>query len=903
MNMQHIKNVFELYKTDWKRIFKNPMATFLIVALMILPSLYAWFNIKALWDPYGNTGELPIAVYSDDAGASLQDKKVEIGDQVIDTLHKNKQLGWRFVDSKEDLTKGVRSGKYYAGIYLPKEFSQDLLSFTTGTIKKPTIEYYINEKINAIAPKIADKGATSLQEQISSQFIDTASNTLMKVFNEVGYDIDSNLVSINKVKNLILTTNDNLDQIEGYTKEVVALKGKMPEIKEKLNKANQFIDYLPQVDEMGNKLVSLNDKMPQLKKEAAIILDLQAKIPEIQNAGKQLAMVDGDFENIKSTMNAGIKDAKQGLTIIEQVQGILPDIQKLGNQAQEFANTTKEGAEELQKAIPNITQSVNMILNNLQFIHTELNSALEDVATALKDNQLSTEEKKAIDKTLQDFVSHLNTQQTIIQNLVDFINKLPNANDSQVLQDLISRLNNAKTLIGGLANRVTTLNGYIQTGDVNAALNFIDQVQNVGDEVNNVLSGIDATKISSEISKGLTQLITTINTADGLLTKAQHIDFQSLLSSTKTTITNAIKILEKYQKEMPAIGKELHDANVMLNGHMDAIVSGINKGADLYKNDLPEVEKKLALAVDFYEKDWPGIKKDLTSTMGMVNDKLPEVEKALDVATDLIQNNWPSLRTGIEKAAAAIKKGEETADLGEIIKLLKLDANKESEFFTNPVALKTNQMYPMANNGSASTPFYTALCLWVGALLLSSVAATDVFIEDKNKGRFSKRETFVARMLTFLTEGVGQALIVTLGNYFLLGVDVKQPVYAVLFGLLVGLAFMMIVYVLAALFGNIGKGIAIIILVLSISGGGGNYPIQVSGKFFQMINPLLPFTHAVDLLRESAGGIYWPNAWPNIFIMLGLFIFFGVVGAIVYPYLEGATKKLGNMTKESHFFH
>ena len=138
---------------------------------------------------------------------------------------------------------------------------------------------------------------------------------------------------------------------------------------------------------------------------------------------------------------------------------------------------------------------------------------------------------------------------------------------------------------------------------------------------------------------------------------------------------------------------------------------------------------------------------------------------------------------------------------------------------------------------------------------------------------------------------------------FLLGVDVHNPVYSVLFALLVGLAFMMIVYVLAGLFGNVGKGIASIILVLSNSGGGGNYPIQVSGKFFQFINPLLPFTHAVNLLRESAGGIYWPNAIPQLIILSLLFIVFGIIGTWAYPYLTDVTKKLNNVSKKSHFFH
>ncbi len=184
---------------------------------------------------------------------------------------------------------------------------------------------------------------------------------------------------------------------------------------------------------------------------------------------------------------------------------------------------------------------------------------------------------------------------------------------------------------------------------------------------------------------------------------------------------------------------------------------------------------------------------------------------------------------------------------------------KESDFFTKSCRITKNQCTLIQSQTTVQQVhrFYTALCLWVGAVLLSSVATTDYYLGKKDRNNFTKREQFVARMLTFLTMAVAQSLIVTLGNIFLLGVDVQNPVYSVLFAVLIGLAFMMIVYVLAALFDNVGKGLAIIILVLSISGGGGNYPIQVSGKFFQMINPFLPFTHAVNLLRESAGGIYW----------------------------------------------
>lgn len=903
--MNKIKNVFYLYKLDWKRIFSNPISAFLIIALMILPSLYAWFNIKALWDPYGNTSELPIAVYSADKGAEFQGKELSIGNEVIDSLHENKQLGWHFLDSKKELVEGVKSGKYYAGIYLPADFSKDLVSFTSGTIVKPKIEYYSNQKINAIAPKITDKGASSLQEQISKNFIETASSTLVKVFNEIGYDIDSNLVSINKVKNMILETDGNLDTIDSYTKQIVDLHDKFPEIKDKIAKAEEFTDYIPQVDEMGDKLIALNDKLPELKKQASVILTLQKKIPEIQNAGKQLKMIDDDFDSIASTMTDGIDTAKQGLQIIDQVQTALPEIQQLGDQATDFASATKEGAQQLQDALPSISNSVKVTIEAIRQVSSTTVNLTNAIEQAITGHQLTEEEKSDIQAVISDFQQNIQRQQAALDGLITFLTNLQNSSDTADLSGIISQLTNVKNLLRDFSSRLDDLSELVKNGNTEAITEYLAEINTAAQKIANLLdpNSFDVDAITKNINDTLTKLITTITTAQDVLKKAQAIDFKSLLASTKNVVSNAISILEKYQKELPAIKQELHDANTMLNGHMDEIVAAINKGADLYNNELPIVEDKLGIAAGFLQNDWPTIKAEITSTMNMVDEKLPDVEKALNAAVDLINNDWPNIKTGIHKAANAIRKGESEVDLGEIIKLLKLDATKEADFFKQPVELQTNDIYPIANNGSASTPFYTALCLWVGALLLSSVATTEYHLEKKDKKRFTQRETFVARMLTFLTMAIAQSLIVTLGNMFLLGVDVHNPVYSVLFALLVGLAFMMIVYVLAGLFGNVGKGIAIIILVLSISGGGGNYPIQVSGKFFQFINPLLPFTHAVNLLRESAGGIYWPNAITQLIILSLLFIVFGIIGTWAYPYLTDVTKKLNNVSKKSHFFH
>ena len=154
----------------------------------------------------------------------------------------------------------------------------------------------------------------------------------------------------------------------------------MPEIKEKLAKANEFITYLPEVDSLGQKVISLNDKMPEIDKSLSLVLTLQEKIPEIQNAGKQISMIDEDFASVESTMTQGIQEAKDGLQIINQVQKSMPDIQKLGQDADSLGTVTLDAAKKMQSALPSITNSVQITLQSIQEFSKNTSSVLAVIA-------------------------------------------------------------------------------------------------------------------------------------------------------------------------------------------------------------------------------------------------------------------------------------------------------------------------------------------------------------------------------------------------------------------------------------------------------------------------------------------------------------------------------------------
>lgn len=197
-----MKQIWRIYKTDLRNVAKHWAAIVIVLGLMILPSLYAWFNIKASWDPYGNTKEVPIAVSNQDAGSNLRGKDINIGKEIVDSLKKNKNLGWKFVDEKQAIY-GVERGDYYASITIPKDFSEKIATVLDENPKKPELDYYVNEKVNAIAPKITAKGASGITEEISKNFVKTANGEIFKIFNDLGIDLETNLPSIEKVKDLV----------------------------------------------------------------------------------------------------------------------------------------------------------------------------------------------------------------------------------------------------------------------------------------------------------------------------------------------------------------------------------------------------------------------------------------------------------------------------------------------------------------------------------------------------------------------------------------------------------------------------------------------------------------------------------------------------------------------------
>ncbi len=186
-------NIVRLFADDVRRLFSNAMCVIITVGLVVLPSIFAWYNVIACWNVFDNTGNLKVAVANSDEGyeSDLVPLRINVGDQVVSALRANDQIHWVVTD-EEDAVDGARSGRYYAAVVIPPQFSKDMLTFYRPDAEHAQIVYYSNEKKSAIAPKITDTGADSVSYQVNQVFAETLAEVALGLATGLSNYADAN---------------------------------------------------------------------------------------------------------------------------------------------------------------------------------------------------------------------------------------------------------------------------------------------------------------------------------------------------------------------------------------------------------------------------------------------------------------------------------------------------------------------------------------------------------------------------------------------------------------------------------------------------------------------------------------------------------------------------------------
>ena len=169
--LKHPENIIEIMKSDFKGAFSNPIVIIVLIGLIILPSLYALINIAACWDPYGNTGQVDFAIANLDNGTTFNGEDINVGNELVKTLKDNDKFHWVFVSEKE-LRDGVYKGDYYAGIIIPRNLSENVVSITTDDPQQAKLEYLVNMKANPVGAKLTDSGSNAVYLALNAKIVE-----------------------------------------------------------------------------------------------------------------------------------------------------------------------------------------------------------------------------------------------------------------------------------------------------------------------------------------------------------------------------------------------------------------------------------------------------------------------------------------------------------------------------------------------------------------------------------------------------------------------------------------------------------------------------------------------------------------------------------------------------------
>lgn len=502
-----MKNIWKIFQRDMMRIRKNVIALVVIVGISVVPCLYAWFNIAASWDPYSNTGNLKVAVASVDEGyeGSLIPLEINIGDQVLSALRENTQMEWVFT-TKDKATAGVKSGKYYAAIVIPKDFSNKMMSVFSENVEKPEITYYSNAKENAIAPKVTDKGASAVQRQVNQVFIETISDTTLTVLQAV-----SNMTEASGAETIVSNLNTNLNRISG---DLSASAGLLQSFSDMTVSAQNLLNSTTEFMQSAQTQSQESKQTFQKSKDSFSDIDsaLDAATDNVETA---LNATQSVYDEMNQTITKAFETQSQDTeTVASTLDTLAAKVQKIIDSYQSVRDAVasiSDSHSELASAVDAVVSRMDTSIKAQQELHDKLQNTAQslrdtttDIATAKKELQdlfatngtqiadATNEYQSSMETSLNKLTDALDSSKTKISSLLsqlekstDGIYSLTDAADSDLTQ-IQSVLADSGKLLNDAADKIS---------DTTAKL---DEMEQSGDfsELESIISG-DRSSISS----------------------------------------------------------------------------------------------------------------------------------------------------------------------------------------------------------------------------------------------------------------------------------------------------------------------------------------------------------------------------------------------------------------------
>lgn len=499
-------NVLRVFWRDVKRIAKVPPAWLVVVFLIVLPSIYTWFNVIGFWNPYENTGNMRVCVVNEDK--SVEDETLghlDLGAQIIGELENNDQLGWSFVD-REEAMREVESGEAYAAIVIPEDFSADMATILSGDFQRPQIEYYVNEKLGPVAPKITDTGATTLDTTVNDAFVSTVSATVASTIDEKLAESKGDLETakgsaVSKLEQGSSGVADAREALSNLATSADEAIGKVDLAKQSLSDAKNAAVLLSSglgqasaiTGEVNTGLVTFSTSMGTVLDHGSTLLSQTSSQTNsaIGQTANGIVAAAGSVDAALERGQAVVQENAQIIGVLRTLQQSLPDgegKQAIGNVISDLETKNAQSQQTLD-GLATLSSDTSALATSVSDASGSVDTAVQQTLGAVDGyrSTLSTTTIPAISSGLGDMGTAANGLSTTVSNQVLLIDQT-----SAVLDDLKTTLGLSADALRQTDELLSGLQGDLDTMKTDlAALGTSDAL---GDLVGE--DGIDSEKIA-----------------------------------------------------------------------------------------------------------------------------------------------------------------------------------------------------------------------------------------------------------------------------------------------------------------------------------------------------------------------------------------------------------------------
>lgn len=458
-----MRNALHVLGRDLLRLLKNPTALVVVVVLVVLPSLYSWYNVRSFWDPYNNTGNVSVSIVNEDAGTDNElVGHLNAGDMIVDQLKQNDQLHWVF-ENKETALEALKKGERYAVFIIPQDFSQNLLSITQGALIQPKLLYYVNEKVGPVSPKITDTGASTLDETLNATVIETVSKVALETLQtgagdaktsfsnkqkEISEDFDNALAAIDSVQQTIANSQSGIDVALGQISEG---ETKLDELGTSITNASQ------EIQELSSTIAQAQDDLRAYSRDTSVVVsEALDKVRSAQSLTQSfgttlLAGFDSAHTKASDALGAITAQSVNVDNIISDIQSLVDTIEATGistTELQQLMNHLDENRNSFSDLIAtlitlndNFASNESSLANSLDTLNATANNTI-DTAQYLSSTLFDTR-IPALADDLTSLSNSVNSVASATSSLTDTLTAA-----SSTLDSLASILTQTQTALG-----------------------------------------------------------------------------------------------------------------------------------------------------------------------------------------------------------------------------------------------------------------------------------------------------------------------------------------------------------------------------------------------------------------------------------------------------------------------